>query len=220
MRARIESVTASVLRPVLQLETSRFADVEWHLVPDMQASNGPGSALRGIGARLPAVTLDLQPGEGCWIYLRGRTPDPTFLPIYLHPSLESYGRAVVVGDSLWLPFPGLVLGVALLNVHFGLVFQQRLSFINAPLVIVYCNSGYWAWLGLPATRWVMCQPMLAIFQVTSLTALWFNLECFNRIPDGRRFRWSAGLALAGVVGTMFLPFGWVLHWILVPGLGA
>lgn len=173
----------SVLRLVLQLETSRFSEVEWHLVADRGTSILSESRLQGIMARLPAVTLDLQPRASCWIHLRGRTPDPAFFPICLHPSLESYVRAVVVGEALWLPFLGLVFGVAVLSTHFGIVFRQRLFLVNALLVIVYgtcltIHSGYWAWLGFPATRWIMWKPMLAVFWVTSFS-VWSPMVAFS-----------------------------------------
>ena len=69
VRFRIRSEATVDIHPVIQLETSRFAELDWYAVtpggrvvtPAM--GEGSSSRMRSLSARLPAIGLDLRPGQ-------------------------------------------------------------------------------------------------------------------------------------------------------------
>ena len=223
VRFRLRSAGTEPTGPVVQLETSRFADLEWYMVTDSgkvvtptpdESSTHP---MRILPARLPAILMELAPGQEVSVYLRAWTPSSTFFPIFVHADAVSYTRAVVIGEALWLPFLGVTGAVALLSVYFGFLFRQRLFFINALLIVLYCaflsiHSGYWEWLdwwGSPGIKW---QPMLLLSQLNSLTILWFNIEYFQVAPLGRYRRPAVVALLVLCVSTLWLPFQVDAQW--------
>ena len=217
VRFRIRSEATVDIRPVIQLETSRFAELDWYAVTPggrvvtPAVGEGSGSRMRSLSARLPAIGLDLRPGQEVWIYLRAWTPSSTFFPIFVHSDTLSYAKAVVIGESLWLPCLGIVLTVALISIYFAFLFKERLFFINALLIFLYCtflaiHSGYWEWLGWVGSPGIKWQPMLSFSQLNSLTILWFTIDYFQvDVPASRR-RWGLGLTLAGMVAALWLPY--------------
>lgn len=219
VRFRLRSAGTEAMAPVIQLETSRFNELEWFVVSDSgkvltPAPGGEGShAIRTLPARLPAILVELAASQEVWIYLRAWTPSSTFFPIFVHADSVSYTRAVVIGEALWLPFLGVTGAVGLLSIYFGFLFRQRLFFINTLLILLYCiflsiHSGYWEWLewwGSPGIKW---QPMLLSSQLNSLTILWFNLEYFQIDPFGRFRRPAVAACLVLCSMALWLPFQW------------
>lgn len=231
VRFLIRSDTEVETHPVIQLETSRFAEVDWYLVSSdgrvatPSASQAAGSSIRSLSARLPAVVLDLKPREEVWIHLRAWTPSSTFFPIFVHSDPASYARSVVIGESLWLPCLGIVVTVAILSIYFGFLFQERLFLTNALLIVLYCSflsihSGYWEWLewfGSPAIKW---NPMLSISQLNTWVTLFFTVDYF-RIDFPIRNRWWVWMGCAAsIFSLLWLPHLMVAqltHWFSLIG---
>ena len=222
VRFRLKSSSSEELHPVVQLETSRFSELQWFGVckeGDVVTPSGSEpetSRLRFIQARLPAVVLDMDPHEEFWVYLRAWTPGSAFFPIFVHSSSVSYARDVVIGEALWLPFLGLVGAVGLLSIYFGFLFKQRLFYVNALMICLYClflsvHSGYWEWLGWIGSPGIKWQPLLCFSQLNSLTTLWFNFEYFRLKPFGHRTRLLIYLSLTMVLASLWLPYQWGAH---------
>lgn len=222
VRFRLKSSSSEELHPVVQLETSRFSELHWFGVckeGDVATPSGSEpetSRLRFIQARLPAIVLDMDPQEELWVYLRAWTPGSSFFPIFVYPSSVSYARDVVIGEALWLPFLGLVGAVGLLSVYFGYLFQQRLFYVNALMICLYClflaiHSGYWEWLGWIGSPGIKWQPLLCVSQLNSLTTLWFNFEYFRLKPFGHRTRLVLYLSLTMILALLWLPYPWGIH---------
>ena len=217
VRFRIRSEATVEIRPVIQLETSRFAELDWYAVTSggrvviPAPGEGRGARMRLLSARLPALGLQLQPGEEAWIYLRAWTPSSTFFPIFVHSDTVSYARAVVIGESLWLPCLGIVVTVALISIYFGFLFKERLFVTNALLIVLYCtflsiHSGYWEWLGWWGSPGIKWHPMLSFSQLNSFVVVGFTLDYFQYDLFGRHKRTLLAAGLLGIAGVFWLPY--------------
>ena len=196
LRWRLRNAGTNRVHPVMELGSTRFAELDWHVVRGTNAvlvermGMMRPCAARRLDTRLPAFGVELDPGEEVDLYLRAWTQASVYFLPTLYPSLEVHGGARLRAEAWTLVGAGLMAAVLVLGTVFGVLGRERLYGISAGLVLVhgvfcFIHAGYWTWLGWPWATDVVWLPLTAMNHVCSFMATWFTREFLGRERIGR-----------------------------------
>ncbi len=221
LRWRLRNDGTNRVQPVMELGSTRFAELDWHVVRGTNAvlvermGMMRAGVARRLDTRLPAFGVELDPGEEVDVYLRAWTQASVYFLPTLHPSLEVHGGARLRAEAWTLAGAGLMASVMVLGTVFGVLGRERLYGISAGLVLVhgvfcFIHAGYWTWLGWPWATDMVWLPLTAMNHVCSFMATWFTREFLGRDAIGRTSdRILTGTmwgTLAMAAGMLVLPY--------------
>ena len=221
VRFGLRSAVTNALVAIVELKATRFEKLDWFLVEGgaVVATEAAGNLRPRAGlklpTRLPAIPVNLPPGETVEVFLRAETETSILFPLTVYCGYESFARAAVKRELGRFVFAGLILGIFALSLVLAITLRQFLFLLNvllaAILLLAYVVfSGYWTWFELPYATYLVRQPSLALVVAWCLVAGFFTREFFSdSLPPAWLRHTGEGLLLGLVpllVLMLFLPY--------------